>query len=33
MFIWMKNLIQMFFLKSHKWKFSYGVEIVFLIDI
>jgi len=28
MIVWMKNLIQMFFVKSHEWNFSYGIEMV-----
>jgi len=33
MFVWMKNLIQMFFVKSCEWNFSHGVEMVQLIHI
>jgi hypothetical protein len=28
MFIWMKNLIQIFFMKSHELNFLYGIEMV-----
>jgi hypothetical protein len=33
MFIWMKNLIQMFFVKSHEWNFSYKIEMGHLCNI
>jgi len=28
MLIWLKNLIQIFFVKSHEWNFSYEIEMV-----
>jgi len=26
--VWMKKFIKMFFVKSHEWNFSYGIEMV-----
>jgi hypothetical protein len=31
MFIWMKNVIKMFFVKSQEWNFSYKTEMIQLI--
>jgi hypothetical protein len=33
MFIWMKNFIEIFLVKTYEWDFSYGTKMIQLIHI